>query len=258
MNSAVLATALVLAGLPLAARADDAGARRVHTDHQCEVHTDWGVASAGRAFVFTREDGKPGEVGIGGGRLFIDGREQALGAADHARLSRLEGEMHALVPELRQVAVEAVDIAFTALAEVARGLASDPAAAVADLQAAQGKVRARMEARPLSALNGDAIEGVITPILGDFVPRIVGGAVTGALKAAFGGEQQANDYEKKIQRMEQALQSKVEARAKRLEPLADSMCRRLQAMDRIDDELEYRLPEGGRLELLRVGPRDKD
>jgi hypothetical protein len=34
--------------------------------------------------------------------------------------------MTALVPELRHIVVEAVDIAFVALAEVARGLASDP------------------------------------------------------------------------------------------------------------------------------------
>ena len=45
---------------------------------------------------------------------------------------------------------------------------------------------------------------------------------------------------------------------KALEPMAEEMCKRLQSIDRIDDALEYRLPEGGRLDLLRVGPGDKD
>jgi hypothetical protein len=61
-----------------------------------------------------------------------------------------------------------------------------------------------------------------------------------------------------MERMEKELDGKVDARAKTLEPLAESMCLRMKTIDRLDDELEYRLPDGGRLELLRVGPRDKD
>lgn len=252
MKLAALAAALALASLPVVA------SDRGHHDQGCQVHSDWGVDTYRRAFVFTRKEHQPAELGIGGGRLFIDGREQTLSAADHARLSRLEAEMHALVPQLRQVVVEAVDIAFTALAEVARGLASDPQRTVADLQSAQRRVHAQMDARPLGALDGDAISGVITPILTEYVPQIVGGAVSGALGAAFGGEQKASEFEKKMKSMEQELHSKVELRARDLEPLADAMCERLQTMDRIDDELEFRLPDGGRLELLRVGQRDKD
>jgi hypothetical protein len=151
-----------------------------------------------------------------------------------------------------------VDIAFTALTEVARALSSDPQREVGDLESARKRLRGQMETRPLSALDGDALGRTITPIITEFVPQIVGGAVSGALSAAFGGEKKSQEFEKKMQRMEQELDSKVERRAKELEPLADALCQRLQAMDRIDDELEYRLPDGGRLELLRVGTGDKD
>jgi hypothetical protein len=254
MKFAPLAAALLLAGLPLAANASDI--RVHHTD--CDVHTDWSVRPARLAYVFSREDHAPGEVGIGGGRLFIDGKEQTLSAADHARITRLESEMHALEPQLRQVVTEAVEIAFSALTEVSRGLASDPKAAIADLDQARARLHAQMDAKPLSALDGDAIGATIAPIFTQFVPQIVGGAVTGALSAAFGGEEKSKAFEDKMKRMEQQLDSKVESRAKELEPLADAMCVRLKTMDRFDDELEYRLPDGGRLELLRVGQRDKD
>lgn len=254
MKLAALAAALMLASLPVAAHD---GSRVGHETH-CDVHTDWSVKNHRLAFVFTREGGGPEEVGIGGGRLFIDGREQKLSAADHARLARMEAEMHALLPQVRTVVVEAVDIAFTALAEVARGLASDPSHTVSELETARRRLRSQLQERPLSAMDGDAIGRTITPILTEYVPQIVGGAVSGALKAAFGGEAKAKDFEKKIQRMERELDSKVEARAKKLEPLAEAMCQRLKTLDNIDDELEYRLPDGGRLELLRVGPRDKD
>lgn len=247
----VLASALAFASAPSFAHGN-AGSK------ECNVHSDWSVRPHRLAFVFSREGHVPAEVGIGGGRLFVDGREQKLGAADHARIARLEKEMHAALPQLREVVLEAVDIAFTALTEVARGLAVEPRRAVADLEQAHKRVRAQVERRPLTALDGDAIGRTIGPIIGEFVPQIVGGAVRGALSAAFGGEQKAQDFEKKMQRMEKELDAKVELRARELEPLAEALCQRMQAMDRIDDELEYRLPDDGRLELLRVGPRDKD
>ena len=245
-------TALLLAAVPAAARES-----RVNGTH-CDIDSEWSVRMHRRAFVFAREDHKPGEVGLGGGRLFIDGKEVKLSEADRGRMRQLEQEMTALVPELRHIVLEAVDIAFVTLTEVARGLASDPKAAIDELQRAQSKLRAQMEAQPLVALDGDAIGRTIEPVMSEFVPQIIGGAMSGALKAAFGGEKKAQEFERKMQRMEKELDVKVEARAKTLEPLAEGMCQRMKTIDRLDDELEYRLPDGGRLELLRVGPRDKD
>jgi hypothetical protein len=254
MKPSLLAFALALAAAtPMAASA--------HSNingHQCDIETDWSVRMHRRAFVFSREDHAPGEIGIGGGRLFIDGKEQKLSAADHARIARIEKEMTDSLPLLHDIVVEAVDIAFFALTEVARGLASDPKAAVADLQVAQSKVRAEMQDKPLAAFDGDAIGHVIEPVVAEFVPKIVGGAVSSALGAAFGGEKKANEFEQRMAKMEQQLDRNVEARAKLLEPKAIEMCGRLKSIDAIDDELEFRLPDGGRLDLLRVEQRDKD
>ena len=62
-----------------------------------------------------------------------------------------------------------------------------------------------------------------------------------------------------MERMEAELDSKVEARAKALEPLAEAMCARLVRMDALDDALEYRLPSGDALQLLRIdASRHKD
>jgi hypothetical protein len=252
MKHTVLALALLLATLPAAARES-----RVTGTH-CDINSDWSVRMHRRAFVFAREDHQPGEVGFGGGRLFVDGKEVKLSSADQARVQQFEQEMTALVPELRHIVLEAVDIAFVTLTEVARGLASDPKEAIEDLQRAQAKLRAQMDAQPLVALDGDAVGRTIEPVVSEFVPQIIGGAMSGALKAAFGGQKKAEEFERRMEHMEKEIDGKVEARAKTLEPLAEGMCQRMKTLDRLDDELEYRLPDGGRLELLRVGPRDKD
>ena len=251
MKPTLLALALLFATAPATAHLNVNG-------HQCEAGSDWAVRMHRRAFVFSRDEHQPAEVGIGGGRLFIDGKEARLSEADHARLRQFEQEMTATLPVLHDIVVEAVDIAFAALTEVARGLASDPQHSIAELQSSRAKVRAQLESRPLSAFDGDAIGRTIEPVIADFVPTIVGGAVSSALGAAFGGEKKANEFEQRMARMEQDIDRNVEARAKKLEPKADELCGRLKSLDGIDDSLEYRLPDGGRLDLLRVGPRDKD
>jgi len=251
MKPALLALALLFASAPAAAHTNVNG-------HQCDIGSDWAVRMHRRAFVFSRDEHQPAEIGIGGGRLFVDGKEQKLSEADHARLRQFEREMTDALPVLHDIVVEAVDIAFAALTEVARGLASDPRQAVAELQSSQAKVRAQLENRPLTAFDGDAIGKTIEPVITEFVPTIVGGAVSSALGAAFGGEKKANEFEQRMARMEQEIDRNVEARAKRLEPKADELCGRLKSIDSIDDSLEYRLPDGGRLDLLTVGQRDKD
>jgi len=76
-----------------------------------------------------------------------------------------------------------------------------------------------------------------------------------AIKSAFGGEMQRDSLEKRIERMEREIDTRVEARAKALEPLAENMCRRLKRMDALDDGLQVRLPNGEPLQLLRMDPR---
>ena len=55
-----------------------------------------------------------------------------------------------------------------------------------------------------------------------------------------------------MNRMETALDQRIDARAKALEPLADAMCQRLKRMDALDNALDYRLSGGASLELLSV------
>jgi hypothetical protein len=252
MKHAMLFSTLMLASAGVQAHPDDHGRHL-----SCEVGTQYSVRPYRQAFVFRQDKGKPGEVGIGGGRLFIDGREARLTAADHERLRRFEAEGHQLLPQVQQITVEAVDIAFTALTEVARALASDPKATVASLEAAHRRVRAEMGARPLAVFDDDAMGDVVKPLVSEYVPEIVGGAVSTALKAAFAGEKARNEFEARMQRMEHELDVRVDARAKALEPLAERMCERLRRMDAIDDALDFRLPDGQPLRLLEL-ERGKD
>ena len=50
--------------------------------------------------------------------------------------------------------------------------------------------------------------------------------------------------------MSKEIETKVEARAKKLEPMAQAMCSRVRNMDRIEDSLSVRLSDKKKINLL--------
>ncbi len=238
----------LLVAAPTAARAH--GSSHDSINLSCDVGTNYNVRMVRRAFVFS-QDQAPREIGIGGGRLFIDGHEVTISDADHVRFAQMEREMHALAPELQKVATEAVDIAFTALTEVARELSTDPGQTVATLEASHRRAVAKMRRTPLALFDEDAMKGVVEPILRDYLPEIIGGAVRTAIKAAFTVGKDG-DLQARMARMEHELDTRVNARAKALEPLAESVCTRLRRIDVLDNGLEVRTADGKPLDLLRL------
>ena len=254
MKLVALTITLLLAHSAAQASSHDRGRRGM----SCDVSSDYSPRPYRSAFLFSQEDGSPREIGIGGGRLFVDGREHKLSAADHRRLSQFEDEMRELVPQTMRVAVEAVDIAFTALGEVAGAMSSTPDKTVRSLEEARLRVRRQISAQPLGVFDEDAVGEIVGPLVAQYVPQIIGGAVSSAVKAVFSGHDDAGDFEARMQRMEGEIERKVEARAEALEPLVESMCQRLQRMDAIEDSLQFRLPDGKPLQLFSIDRRERD
>ncbi len=255
MKRSLLAVALMIAcGM---AQADD---HRDRTIKGCNIESDYSLTTYREAFVFTRDDAKaPKRMSLGGGKLYVDGREAELNAADQARVAQFESELRQLLPEVQQVTIEAIDIAFTALTEVARGLSSDPGKSIAKLEKSHARAKRELESRPafiFSKDGDDAMAAIVDPIVAEYVPEITGSAVSLAMKMVFASEEKRGEMEKRLERMGDELDAKVNARAEKLEPLAEAMCQRMVRMDKIDDSLEYRLPGGRPIELLNVDVKE--
>ena len=54
----------------------------------------------------------------------------------------------------------------------------------------------------------------------------------------------------RLNNVDQEIERLVEPRARQLERSAETLCRNMQSLDAIDDALAYRLPDGGRLDLI--------
>jgi hypothetical protein len=223
---------------------------------ECQMHSDYHLHMQGQAFVFTRDDGPAQRVVLGGGRLFINGREVALSSADQARIDNYESELRRLLPEARQVATEAVDIAFSALTEVARGFAEHGDRTLEnDLEKAHRHLRGQISEDGAFVFNGDIDAEVIKPIITEFVPEITGAAVKTALSIAFSGDDaKAKAFQARMDAMGKQIDVKVKDRANALEPLAQSMCQRTRRLDAIEGGLSLRLDDGKRLDLLQSEP----
>lgn len=242
MTKHCLGLALLLAVAPAAAE--------THVDVNCDVESDYDFTLTDRSVVFTRDSGTPRAIVMRGGRLFIDDRWVAVSAADSKRIADYEREARAVMPLAQQVGRDAADIAFTVIGEVATGFSSDPAATRVRLGEARKQLDARL-AQSVSATHysGDDLGKGIGEAVRDVMPMVVGDIVGGAVRAALGGD---TARLQNMQDMDKDIEARIKPRAEALERKAEGLCMRMQALDRIDDALEYRLPDGKPLGLLEV------
>ena len=225
--------------------------------HDCDLSSDYALSIKPDRLVFKRHAGTPAEIEIANGTLRVDGTLVATNAADAQRLRDAEQEVRVLVPEVKGIARDAVAIAFDAVGQVAAAFAHDGAAArrSAEHIAALGREIDRKIAETdsfdhwqdadIDRLVGSTVEAV--------VPEIVGNVTAEALKVAFtGDEAAAAELEARANSIEKSVDRAVEKQAAQLEARAMGVCSRLKALDRVQSDLDVRLPDGSRLNLVRV------
>lgn len=221
----------------------------------CNVESDYELHVTPRSVILTREHGTPETVLMREGRLFVDGSWVTLNAADRKRIAQYERETRAVLPLARQIGHDAAEIAFVTLGEVASGFSSDPAATRAKLAKARTKLDARL-ASSISAnhFNSDHLGEGIGRTVAELLPSLVGDIVGGAVRAALSGDTARLE---RMDRMDKDIEARIEPRAKALERRAEALCQHMQALDAIDDALEYRQPNGRPLDLLDAQPASR-
>jgi hypothetical protein len=225
--------------------------------HDCDMSSDYALSIKPDRLVFKRHAGTPAEIEIANGTLRVDGTLVATNAADAQRLRDAEREVRSLVPEVKGIARDAIAIAFDAVGQVAAAFAHDGAAArrSAEHIAALGREIDRKIAETdsfdhwqdadIDRLVGSTVEAV--------VPEIVGNVTAEALKVAFtGDEAAAAELEARANSIEKSVDRAVEKQAAQLEARAMGVCSRLRALDRVQSDMDVRLPDGSRLNLVRV------
>lgn len=248
MSRLALAACLALA----CAAPADAGTRLDF--EECEVRSDFGLQVDQGGIVLKRPSGEPREVRMQDGRLWLDGVEQALGSADRQRVRRIEAEVTALMPEIRIIAEEGMNMALDALAHVATGLGGDDPALARDIASARAEFSKVIDARMKDGrIDETTLEKDIEALVERLTPQIAGKVAALAISAAMSGDEvAAKDFERRAEAMGKELETAMEARGKALGKRAGALCGRIGRIDEIENALEVRLADGSELDLVRM------
>ena len=220
----------------------------------CDLRSDYRLQLAPDALRFENERSSH-RIEIRQGTLTIDGKAVTLSAADRKRLEAFEQEVRALMPEARAIALEAIDIAYTAVGHVMRAFASDKESAeraIARLESDRKAMVAKVEGGAGNPwFDEREFEKLIASTVATVIPEVVGSVTAVAIKAALSGDEDAvAAIERKAERLEKDVEREVERRADELERRADKLCPRLVELDKIESSLEVRLADGRPLNLM--------
>jgi Protein of unknown function (DUF2884) len=252
---------LSLITLALASLLPFGAAHAGHFSSECKlkVHSDYDLRIGTDGLSFAPESGSGSKIRLDAGRLFVDGREVAVSAADRVRIARFEDEVLGIREEAIGIAIEGIDLGMTAVREVHAAF-EDNADEIAEFNQRLDGLRKEMENAVRSDLshgrpNDEEIERVVDrvvePLVKELVSSIAANVAGEAIAMAMSGdESRAKDIEARAQRLERTIEDKVEGAAKRLEQRAEELCPRVQALAEINAGFEVQLANGSKLDLM--------
>lgn len=227
------------------------------SDGSCSVESAYTLRVDPQGIVLqAADDGTvPRTVRFHDGALRIDDGAQPVSAADAQRLRELETATRALLPEIADITREAIGIAFDTLGSVNVALSGN-----------QRRAREfeRLRDRALARVDGTLGRGIWHPgTFGDGFEAEIEAAAE-AMAAGFtprraiwmvltGG---VGRMERRLEKMEADLERSIAAREDTLERLADGLCRRFDALDALQQAMEFRLDDGRRLRVFEFRSGD--
>jgi hypothetical protein len=237
-------------------------ARDIHfSDDNCGYSTDYDVRVTQDGIDFRRDAGHPSRVFMHDGHLRVDGRDVAVSADDAAHLREYEGHVRVLLPEVAGIAREGVDIGFAAMRTVLLTFSENEDERrdmVGRLDQNHRQALARIDEGLGKGVwkqhdMDEVIEGSIQDSVSDLVGKVTGAAVKAALS---GDESKVAALEARANSLDASIDKEVNSRADQLDKRAAALCPRLNAMDQLQQQLQFRLQDGSRLTLLTYDSKD--
>jgi hypothetical protein len=226
-----------------------------NSDH-CGYSTDYDVRLNADGIAFDREADEPTRVFMHDGQLRVDGKRVELSAADAGRLRDYEGEVRKLLPEVVGIVREGLDIGYSAMTTVATTFAANGEQRDELLQRLNRKHAAALRAVDRGIGSGvwkqDEVANVIEDGVQSAVSEMAGTITASAVRVALSGDDaKVADLQARADSLEKTINREVDARADRLGQRAQALCPRLTELDQLQQQWQFRLGDGSRLQLLR-------
>ncbi|UYC14301.1 YggN family protein [Xanthomonas sp. CFBP 8445] len=231
---------------------DDDGGKHDHrpqvSSRQCGLSTPFNVLADTGGIWLTRSDGDgPREIFFHAGELSVDHRVQQVGDADAQRLLEMERETRALMPQVADLSHEVVDLSYDVLGSVVEMLTGS---------AGNARKIERLRTHANAYVDGtlgkgrwdqDAFDDRFEDYVETQAERFVGSITRHVLWQVMTGRGDA--IGDRAERMDAALEARLDARSKGIETKAQALCARVVRLDQLQQALEYRY-RGQPLRLL--------
>ena len=221
----------------------------------CHATSSYDVTLRADSLLFDRPSPAPMQVELQHGNLRTDGIAVSLDPEQQDRLTLFERDLRALVPRVRVVAQNGVDMAVQALrAEVANlGLDADTRAEFdrrLDAHATELKQRIA-RSQSTHDWQGDAMQQYVGQWAGDLMPLLVADLGQQAVNAALAGDLQgAASLRDRASSLATDWQPRLQQRLQALRPQIEALCPAIQRLGRLQQGL--RDNRGRPLDLLQI------
>ena len=228
---------------------------RDHRIDGCGIDSKYEVSLDGSRLLFEKSGIEPAKVEMRRGRLFVDGREIALSDADASRIAKYEATVRALVPQVKAIARDAIEIAFTAVGEVAAAFSGDANASAT--RARMGDIRMGLMQRVDDAFDKrpwheDDFEEVVETSMKELMPVIIGEVVGKAVAMALSGnEKGAEEIEKRVAQLEKDIETRIDTQTQQLTARAAALCPMIAELGAIELSMDLKL-DGKQLRLIEI------
>jgi len=233
---------------------------QVHDGH-CGYSTAYDVQVMPNGVGFHRNDGRPSDVFMHDGRLRVDGRDMTVSSDDATHLRNYEQQVRQLLPEVAGIAREGVSIGFAAMRTVLMTFADNDAERqrmVGRLDDNHRQALARIDdtlGKGVWKSNDmeEVIEKSVEDSVSDLVSKVTGQAVSAALS---GDQSKVAALQARADSLDRSIDREVNKRSNELDKRADALCPRLSSLDALQQQFQFRLQDGSRLQLLAYDPQN--
>jgi Protein of unknown function (DUF2884) len=221
----------------------------------CKASSSYDVTVGAQSLVFDRADPLPHRVELRDGSLVADGATVRLGADDQDRIALFERQLRALVPRVKAVAANGVDMAAKAVREEAASV-SPQAAAGGELDNALRSRVTELKQR-IAASNsthdwqGDAFDRYANQIASDILPIVANEIGQQAVQLAMDGDLAgAAALKDRMSSLSTGAQGRIMQRMQALRPQIQALCPSIRQLAELQDGI--RAPDGRPLNLVHV------
>jgi hypothetical protein len=237
-----------------------AQAADTHANDECAYNTQYDVQIQPNGIAFTRDHGTPSAVFMHNGQLRVDGQNVLVSNADAARLRDYEQQVRELVPTIAAIARDGVNIGYSALSTVVATFAENGDERLHYQQTLHDKQIAALQLIENGLDKGSwkvddddrAFGADMQQTVADMTADVMRNVVADALS---GDSNRMASLQARTSSLENSLQKALTEPAKQLELRAEEVCPRLTDLDHLQQQFQFRLANGERLQLLSS---DKD